>query len=135
MSRATALARLAAAYGAHEVRRRFRRAGAGEAELLATYAPDRLLPVTDAERAMLPAAADCIACGLCALAAARTSGLRPADLASSYLRDYPRLELARSDWSEDDDSAAEALRAASEACPTGVPLAGVLAMIRRLAST
>jgi succinate dehydrogenase/fumarate reductase-like Fe-S protein len=134
VSRRTALARLAAAYGAHEVRRRFRRAAPGEAGLLATYAEDRLLPLTIEERELLPEAEGCISCGLCALVAARVSGLRPADLAPAYLRDYPRLALAAADW-ESGEPGDEALAAAAEACPMGVPLPGVLAMVRRLAST
>ena len=133
MSRSSALLRLAAAYGRHQVRRRFRRIEPGKARLLERYAGDRIEPLTAAERELLPEAEGCIACGLCALVAARTAGLRPADLASAYLRDYPRLALAASDWSS--EGAEEALAAAAEACPTGVPLAGVLAMIRRLAST
>lgn len=136
MSRASALARLAAAYGAHQVRRRFRRLAPGEARLLATYAEDRLVPLTSEERALLPAVSGCISCGLCALVAARAAGLRPADLAPTYLRDYPRLALASSDWEgADGDGARAALEAAAAACPTGVPLPGVLAMVRRLAST
>lgn len=133
MSRTDALVRLAAAYGAHQVRRRFRRATPGEAKLLAAYAEDRLLPLTAEERELLPEAAGCINCGICALVAARVAGLRPADLASAYLRDYPGLGPARSDWS--DESVDAALAAAAEACPRGVPLPAVLAMLRRLAST
>lgn len=133
MSRASALARLAAAYGAHQVRRRFRRPQPGEARLLATYAEDRLVPLTAEERDLLPEASGCISCGLCALVVARVSGLRPADLAPAYLRDYPRLALAAPDW-EGAAPAVDALQAAAEACPMGVPLPGVLAMVRRLAS-
>lgn len=133
MSRASALARLAAAYGAHEIRRRFRRAQPGAERLLATYAEDRLLPLTAEERELLPEASGCISCGVCSLVAARPAGVHTADLAAAYLRDYPRLALAASDW-EVGDEPDEALAAAAAACPMGVPLPGVLAMIRRLAS-
>jgi succinate dehydrogenase/fumarate reductase-like Fe-S protein len=133
MSRTSSLARLAAAYGAHEVRRRFRRAQPGEAGLLATYAEDRLLPVTIEERELLPEAEACISCGLCALVAARVAGLRPAELAPAYLRDYPRLAAAASDW--ESGEGIDELEAAAAACPVGVPLPGVMAMLRRLAST
>lgn len=138
MSRATALARLAAAYGRHELRRRFRRPAAGLARLRANYASDRLLPLTAAERELLPEAAGCINCGLCALVAARVGGLRPPDLASAYLRDYPALGDVRGDWEgsgEPGSEAASALAAAAAACPAGVPLGGVAAIVRRLAST
>ncbi|MEP7105161.1 MAG: hypothetical protein ABI838_04880, partial [Chloroflexota bacterium] len=92
MSRTDALARLAAAYGLHELRRRVRRRGAdGDRRLLEVYAPDHLVPLSEAERVLLPAASACINCGLCALVAARVSGLRPADLAAAYLRDYTAL--------------------------------------------
>ena len=133
MSRTSALLRLAAAYGRHEVGRRFRRAQPGAARLLATYADDRLLPLTVAERDLLPEASGCISCGLCALVAARVSGLRPADLVPAYLRDYPRLALAAPDWANEEEPDA-GLQAAADACPMGVPLPGVLAMVRRLAT-
>ena len=138
MSRASALARLAAAYGRHQVRRRFRRAEPGLDRLLEAYAEDRLAPLTPSERELLPEAGRCINCGLCALVAARVTGLRPPDLASAYLRDYPRLSGVASDWSAEgsaSDAVGESLAAAAAACPTGVPLPGVLAMIVRLAST
>ena len=138
MSRSTAYARLAAAYGAHQLRRLRRRrpAAAGEAQVLETYAPDRLRPLTAAERDLLPEASGCINCGLCAVAVARIAGLRPAELASAYLRDYPALGGVSGELGAGPPSVAEEalLREAAEACPVGVPLAGVLAMARRLAS-
>ncbi len=137
MSRSSALARLAAAYGAHQLRRvrRKPRAG-GEAYLRETYAGDRLLPLTAAERNLLPAASGCINCGLCAVVAQRVAGLRPADLAPAYLRDYPALgavagELGAGPMSPEEEAL---LRSAAEACPVGVPLPGVLEMARRFAS-
>ena len=134
MSRTDALARLAAAYGLHEVRRRVRRRGAaGDRRLLEMYVPDHLVPLTAAERELLPAASACINCGLCALVAARVSGLRPADLAAAYLRDYTALPAAASDLGS--AGGPPGLAEAAAACPVGVPLEGVLAMVRRLAST
>ena len=53
MSRSTALARLAAAYGAHQIRRLRRRKKAslsGEGTVLETYRADRLFALTPAER-------------------------------------------------------------------------------------
>ncbi len=132
MSRADAMVRLARAYAWHEVRRRLRgRPRGGKQRLLEMYAADGLLPLTPAERELLPAASACINCGLCALVAARVSGLRPPDLAASYLRDYPRLPAAASDLVGDSPAG---LAEAAAACPVGVPLEGVMAMIRRLAT-
>jgi ferredoxin len=133
MSRAGSYVRLAGAFARHELRRRLRRRpGGGARRLLELYAPDHLVPLTEAERELLPAASACINCGLCALVAARVSGLRPSDLAAAYLRDYPRLPGAASDIVG--EAAPPGLAEAEAACPVGVPLEGVLAMIRRLAS-
>ena len=133
MSRADALVRLAGAYARHEMRRRLRRRpGGGADRLLELYAPDHLLPLTEAERELLPSASACINCGLCALVAARVAGLRPADLAAAYLRDYTILPAAASDLVG--EAPAGVIAAAAAACPVGVPLEGVLAIIRRLAS-
>ncbi len=133
MSRADSLARLAAAYGLHQLRRRVRRrAGDADRLLLRTYAADHLVPLTEAERELLPAASACISCGLCALVAARVSGLRPADLAAAYLRDYPGLPAAAFDLGS--AGGPPGLPEAAAACPVSVPLEGVLAMVRRLAN-
>ena len=133
MSRTDALARLAAAYGLHQLRRRVRRRGAdADRRLLEVYSPDHLVPLTEAERELLPAASACINCGLCALVAARASGLRPADLATAYLRDYTALPAAASDLGS--TGGPPGLAEAAAACPVGVPLDGVLAMVRRIAS-
>jgi len=133
VSRADALVRLAGAYARHEMRRRLRRRpGGGADRLLELYAPDHLLPLTEAERELLPSASACINCGLCALVAARVAGLRPADLAAAYLRDYTILPAAASDLVG--EAPAGVIAAAAAACPVGVPLEGVLAIIRRLAS-
>ena len=133
MSRASALVRLGGAYARHELRRRLRRGpGSGAGRLLQLYGPDHLVPLTEAERDLLPAASACINCGLCALVAARVAGLRPADLAAAYLRDYPILPAAASDLVG--EAPAAVMASAAAACPVGVPLEGVLAMIRRLTS-
>lgn len=130
MSRLGSLARLAAAYGVHQVRRKvWRRPGAGGAErVLEIYAPDRLRPLTEAEREGLPAMSRCINCGICALVAGRLGGVRLPDLASGYLRHYPLLVDAAPDLEGDEPD----LAAATAACPVGVPLAEVAAMVRRL---
>ena len=128
MSRATALARLAAAYGVHQVRRRVRRQRPRLEQLLETYAPDRIRPLTPEERASLPALSGCILCGACALAAARYGKVRLPDLAGGHLRSYDMLPLAAGDL----EGAEPDLEAAAAACPVGVPLPVVAAMVSRL---
>lgn len=132
MSKRSALLRLAAAYGRHQVRRRLpgRRAGAdAESALLEMYRADGIVPLTPEERERLPELSGCIGCGLCALAAGRLGATRLPDLASAYLRPYPLL----TDASGDVEGSEPDLSAASAACPAGVPLEGVAAMVRRLA--
>lgn len=133
MKRRSALARLAAAYGRHLLRRLLRpRPTAGERELLATYADDRLAPLTPDERARLPAMSRCLGCGLCALVARRVGGVRLPELPSAYLRDPTQLLPARADLRGAEPSR-EALAAAAAVCPVGVPLAEVAETVRRLA--
>ncbi len=133
MSRLGSLARLAAAYGVHQVRRMvWRRTGAlgGAERVLAIYAPDRVRPMTEAEREALPAMSRCINCGICALVAGRLGGIRLPDLASGYLRHYPLLADAASDLGGEEPD----LAAAAAVCPVGVPLEEVAAIVRRLAA-
>ena len=128
MSRATSLARLAAAYGRHQVGRRFRRGGPQLESLLRTYAPDHVQPVTPAERGRLPAMSGCILCGACALAAQRFGTVRLPDLAGGHLRSWDLLPRSNSDL----DGERPDLEAAAAACPVGVPLPEVAAMVARL---
>jgi len=128
MSRATAFARLAAAYARHQVRGRFRRQHPQLANLLATYAPDHLQPVTAAERELLPAMSGCILCGACALAARRYGRVMLPDLAGGHLRSWDLLPSAAADLAGERPD----LAAAAAACPTGVPLPEVAAMVARL---
>ncbi len=97
-----------------------------------TYADDHLSTLTLRERAQLPVMSRCISCGLCALVVRRVGGVRLADLSASYLRDYTQLPAAAGDL-EGGDPGAQALIAATAACPVGVPLEEVLAIVRRLA--
>jgi hypothetical protein len=130
MSRATAFARLAAAYGRHQVRRRFRRDRPALAGLLQTYSQDQIKPVTPAEREALPAISGCILCGACALAARRYGAVRLPDLAAGHLRSWDLLPQAAGDLSGERPD----LIAAAAACPVGVPLPEVAAMVARLSS-
>ena len=130
MARADALARLAWAYGLHQARRRLKRPSSGLAELYKTYAPDGIRAITASERERLPRLTTCINCGLCALAAGRVGRTRLPDLASSYMRLYARLGDASSDVSGEVPD----LAAAAAACPVGLPLDEVAAVVRRLSS-
>jgi hypothetical protein len=129
MGRTDSLAKLAWAYGLHLTRRRLSRPASQLKTLLDVYAPDGLRPLEPAERERHPRLIGCINCGLCALAAGRLGRTRLPDLASSYMRLYARLGEASSDVAGDEPD----LEAASAACPVGLPLAEVAAMVRRLA--
>jgi hypothetical protein len=99
-------------------------------DLLETYAPDGIRALLPAERERHPHLVGCINCGLCALAAGRIGKTRLPDLASSYMRVYTRLGEASSDI----EGIEPDLAAAASACPVGVPLEEVAAIVRRLAA-
>lgn len=130
MGRTDSLAKLALAYGLHLVRRRLTRPKSQLPTLVKTYESDGIRPLTPAEREMHPRLIGCINCGLCALAAGRLGKTRLPDLASSYMRLYARLADASSDLGGDEAD----LEAASAACPVGLPLTDVAAVVRRLAA-
>ena len=130
MGRTDSLAKLALAYGRHLARRRLTRPRSQLASMVGTYKPDGIRPLTPAEREMHPRLIGCINCGLCALAAGRMGKSRLHDLAGSYMRLYARLADASSDLEGDDAD----LEAASAACPVGLPLNEVAAVVRRLAA-
>jgi hypothetical protein len=130
VGRTDSLAKLAWAYGLHQVRRRLTRPRSQLTTLVQTYQPDGIRPLTPDERALHPRLIGCINCGLCALAAGRMGKTRLPDLASSYMRLYARLVDASSDLEGDEAD----LEAAAAACPVGLPLTEVAAVVRRLAS-
>jgi ferredoxin len=72
----------------------------------------------------------CINCGLCALAASRMGRARLPDVASSYLRLYAGVGEASTDVEGDGPD----FEAAAAACPVGVPLGEVAAIVRRIAA-
>ena len=127
--------RLVWAYVRHEVRRRLRPAPpAWAGEVVAAYAADGLRPLTPDERSALPAMSRCISCGMCALVVRRVAGrVRPADLATAYLRDLTLLPAAAPDLAGDEPPP-HALEAAAAVCPVGVPLGEVAAAVRRLSA-
>lgn len=128
MARADSLVKLAWAYGIHLARRRLTRRRSQLSDLLETYRPDGIRPVDAATRELHPRLIACINCGLCALAAGRLGRTRLPDLASSYMRLYPRLDEASSDLEGDMPD----LVAASAVCPVGLPLEDVAAAVRRM---
>ena len=129
MGRNDSLAKLALAYGRHMVRRRIGKPAPQISVLLDTYRPDGMVPLTAEERERHPALVGCINCGMCAMAAGRLGKTRLPDVASSYMRLYASLGAVGADVSGADPDFA----AASAACPVGVPLAEVAAIVRRLA--
>lgn len=130
MGRTDSLARLAWAYGLHLARRRLTRPRSQMTTLIDTYTPDGIRALTPEEQELHPRLIGCINCGLCALAAGRLGKTRLPDLASSYLRLYARMGDASSDLEGDEPD----LEAASAACPVGLPLGDVAAIVRRLAA-
>lgn len=130
MARADSLAKLALAYGMHVTRRRLIRPRSQMATLLDTYEPDGMRPLLPEERAHHSQLVGCINCGLCAFAAGRVGKVRLPDLASSYMRLYARLGEAASDLDGDSSD----VEAAAAACPVGVPLEDIAAIVRRLAA-
>lgn len=130
MARTDSLVKLAFAYGVHLTRKRLTRPHSQLATLLETYAPDGIRPLLPDERQRHPNLIGCINCGLCALAAGRVGKVRLPDLAASYMRLYARVGGAASDVEGDSPD----LEAAAAACPVGVPLDEVAAIVRRLAA-
>jgi hypothetical protein len=130
MARSDSLVKLGWAYGKHLARRRLTRQSSQLEVLLDTYATDGIVSIDAGERSRHPQLIGCINCGLCALAAGRIGRTRLPDVASSYLRLYSRLREASSDLAGDEPD----LAAAAAACPVGVPLAEVAAIVRRLSA-
>jgi len=128
MGRTDSLAKLALAYGVHLARRRVRRPRSQLQDLYQTYEADGIRALLPSERERHPHLVGCINCGLCALAAGRIGRTRLPDLASSYMRLYARLGETSSDIEGDSPD----LEAAAAACPVGVPLAEVEAIVRRM---
>jgi hypothetical protein len=130
------MSRLALAYATHQARRwagRGSRDGASAAERL--YQPEHYLPLTAEERALMPAMSRCINCGICALVAGRHGRAYLPDLSSAYLRPLPLLARAGEDLEPSPEAPAADLEAAAAACPVGVPLPAVAAIVRRLATS
>ncbi len=128
MGRTDSLAKLAVAYGVHLARRRISRPRSQLDDLFETYARDGIRALHPSERERHPQLVGCINCGLCALAAGRLGKTRLPDLASSYMRLYARLGDASGYVAGGEAD----LEAAASACPVGVPLEEVAAIVRRM---
>ncbi|MDB4997680.1 MAG: hypothetical protein JWM74_5112 [Myxococcaceae bacterium] len=105
----------------------------GLAEFKASYASDRLPPVSPDERRVLPLLSGCIACGLCDIGEgvrmARSNGayIGTMDLMLASSRNMPDFDAAlRSFAAVSDDRLAELERL----CPTRVPMRKVAGFVR-----
>ncbi len=102
-----------------------------------SYAPDGLPPLSQAERAQMPAFSRCIACGLCdvgegtrmARSAGRYAGVMDLMLASS--RSMPDYDAAVASFEAVGDDRLAELEAI---CPTRVPMRRVAAFVRAKAA-
>jgi hypothetical protein len=135
--RASALSRLAAAYAGHQLRRwTGRGSGSGAAAVRHLYAPEHYLALTAEERDLMPAMSRCINCGICALVAGRLGQAYLPDLASAYLRPLPQLPRVKADLEASPGGDAPAdLVAVDGACPVGVSLSALAALVSRLATS
>jgi succinate dehydrogenase/fumarate reductase-like Fe-S protein len=108
----------------------------GLPEFKASYAADRLPPVSDEERKTLPLLGGCIACGLCdygegiraAQSAGRYAGTMDLMLASS--RSMPDYDAAALSFAMIED---ERLAELEARCPARVPMRKVAALVRNKA--
>jgi hypothetical protein len=132
-NRGSAWLRLGTAYMRHLVRRRVRPLPPISADRVrVTYEPDRLTPLQPEERELLSELSRCINCGLCALAVDRVGGVKIAEL-PLYLRDISILPQASGDVAGLSEEGYSTLQRAEAACPTRVPLAKLIPLLRRLA--
>jgi hypothetical protein len=106
----------------------------GLAEFRASYAVDRLPPVSPEERALLVKAGGCIACGLCDVdEGARMAGSRGAyggvmDLMRASSRNMPDFDAASLSFAHVSD---ERLAELERRCPVGVQMTAIAALVRK----
>ena len=109
----------------------------GLADFRASYAPDRLPPVTPEERRVLPLLGGCIACGLCdvgegaAIARARGTYAGVMDLMLASSRSMPDYDAAARSFEAVGDGRLAELETR---CPARVPMRQVAAFVRAKAS-
>ncbi len=119
------------------VRRVFRPNSHGLALFHSNYAQDRLLPLTTADRDVLPAFSGCVACGLCDVGQATSIAA-----SQGRYRGMMAFVLSASRSMPDFDAALDALRHVDVAkleslervCPSHVPLRSLAAFVQRNAA-
>ncbi len=105
----------------------------GLADFQRSYAPDRLAPVSPAERAAMPTFGGCIACGLCdvgegvRIAASRGAYRGTMDLMLASSRSMPDHDAALASFAATSDTRLAELEAR---CPTQVPMRRIAAWVR-----
>jgi succinate dehydrogenase/fumarate reductase-like Fe-S protein len=105
----------------------------GLAEFKASYASDRLPPVSPDERRVLPMLSGCIACGLCDIGegvrAAHSNGayIGAMDLMLASSRSMPDFDAALRSFAAVTD---ERLAELERVCPTRVPMRKVAQFVR-----
>jgi len=109
----------------------------GLADFQRSYAPDRLAPMSPADRRRLPLLSGCVACGLCDIG----EGARAAASGGVYAG-VMDLMLASARGMHDYDAAVSAFHAVGDdrlaqleaRCPTAVPMRDVAAFVRSKAA-
>lgn len=120
---------------AHPLKRLFRRRGTGIERFTQSYVSEGLVPTRPEDRAAGEAASACIACGLCETGCdleAATPQVRALGVHAAfrlYSRSSAMLPLARAAL-----HACSACVGCDALCPTGVPIASVLAHLREASS-
>lgn len=103
----------------------------GLADFHESYKADRLAPVTEEEREVLPLLSGCMACGLCELeASARPADgayRGPMDLMLASSRSMPDYDAATVSFGHLDDAQAQAIE---QICPARVPVRRIAQFVR-----
>lgn len=106
----------------------------GKERFLGNYAPEGLLPTSEADREVLNGASRCIHCGLCDAydpslsTLPRSLHLGASQLPVSYSRAVPDIPHVADIVARLDE---QQLTRAEAVCPTRVPLRGILGYLRR----
>jgi succinate dehydrogenase/fumarate reductase-like Fe-S protein len=137
VGRTMAWLNLAYRFGTHVMLRMPRRAlgrGSDAQRFRDAVLPEGYVPLEPAERALMPAAMQCVHCGLCALAC---PGLASApasawDEAWTFVAG-PSRSIDRARLVADGPLHCASCDACARACPTDVPIAQIAAMLTRLA--
>jgi succinate dehydrogenase/fumarate reductase-like Fe-S protein len=137
--RAVAWLNLAWRFGQHVTLRmpaRLFRRGDDMRRFLDAIVPEGYVPLAPAERALLPAAMNCVHCGLCAIVC---PSIRDAP-ASAWSEAWtfvagPSRSIDRAALAAHDIQPCGGCDACAAVCPTGVPIPRLAALVRRMAET